>query len=216
MEIPSDWKLLSQGAEARVWKTTEQSIAKERFAKAYRHPTLDRRLTQQRSRAEARILEKCRAKGLKVPQVLRVEGNTLFLEYLEAPTVRTALEDKLDGGGDGVDELAQAMGTAIGRLHSHGMIHGDLTTSNMLLDTETGDLYLIDFGLAKNTQSAEERAVDLYVVERALQSTHPRLSDQFGATVLEAYAQTLGSDAKPTLQRLEQVRQRGRKRECFG
>lgn len=84
---------------------------------------------------------------------------------------------------------------------------------------------MIDFGLAKNTESAEERAVDLYVLERALISTHPTLPETFLETVMVAYEKAAsgavggGSNAakcQATLTRLEQVRQRGRKRECFG
>ena len=128
---------------------------------------------------------------------------------------------------------------------SHGIIHGDLTTSNILLRTcsSTGFynddsstpvnnsneicLVLIDFGLAKNSTSAEERAVDLYVLERALISTHPTLSlNLFWNLFMTAYREGHTSVAltahasekavQHTVARLEQVRQRGRKRECFG
>ena len=87
---------------------------------------------------------------------------------------------------------------------------------------------LIDFGLAKSTNSTDEQAVDLYVLERALQSTHPELEESFFATLLEAYSETTttttssssGANSKKpqqsTLQRLEQVQLRGRKQECFG
>lgn len=146
----------------------------------------------------------------------------------------------------GLDSIAKSMGKVVGDLHTLGLVHGDLTTANMMLlftSNETTaamdssateqeeqqppkyELALIDFGLAKSTYSTEEQAVDLYVLERALQSTHPELEDSFFATLLEAYSTTTttstsGSNSKKaqqsTLQRLEQVRLRGRKRECFG
>jgi TP53 regulating kinase-like protein len=79
---------------------------------------------------------------------------------------------------------------------------------------------LIDFGLSKSTTSVEEQAVDLYVLERALLSTHPDLPEHFFDKVLESYASVANKASEKvsqsTLQRLEQVRQRGRKRECFG
>lgn len=280
------WTLICQGAEARIWKVvasdasthpsseaashakvgiayatvgiTSIMICKERFRKTYRHPVIDERLTKQRCRMEARLLEKCLVKGLKVPKVLRVEGARIYLEYLDGPTVRDFLRDHLlsqlsfSSGHDTtsgdepataatttVQQLAHEMGSTIARLHTAGMVHGDLTTSNMMLiaannaDDRKEDvpqnlaITLIDFGLAKNTTSAEERAVDLYVLERALQSTHPTLPESFWETVLVAYA-AAAADGGPkssttkqyssetTLTRLEQVRQRGRKRECFG
>jgi TP53 regulating kinase-like protein len=246
-----DWSLISQGAEARIWKIPAGSsssfqvdaIAKERFPKSYRHPILDERLTKQRCRAESRILTKCLEKGgLDVPAVLRVEPPVLYLGFVEGKTLRDTLEELLDQSSD-VLELAKSMGDTVGKIHSLGIVHGDLTTSNIMMrrpsiekkhhEASTSDsartettattpessssrsIVLIDFGLAKNTTSAEERAVDLYVLERALLSTHPRLPENFWDTVILSY-KTLANKADATLTRLEQVRQRGRKRECFG
>jgi TP53 regulating kinase-like protein len=56
---------------------------------------------------------------------------------------------------------------------TEGVIHGDLTTSNMIY--KDGQIYLIDFGLSYVKNSIEDRAVDLYVLERAFISTHPQL-----------------------------------------
>lgn len=283
-----DWTLISQGAEARIWKIPPSSssgddepstndnkvtmIAKERFSKAYRHPQLDEKLTKSRCRAEGRILEKCRTHSNKqentaqgssnkidVPLVIRTEAPVLYLEFIEGMTIREYLEEHLlsAASGDGTNskntsnevrtaDLAKQIGSIIGTLHTIGCIHGDLTTSNMMLreppamlqeeeghpatkrakpndDTTasntssgTNKITLIDFGLAKNTTSAEERAVDLYVLERALTSTHPHLPPTFFETLLQAYKASLEHKADATLQRLEQVRLRGRKRECFG
>ncbi|CAB9515730.1 KEOPS complex subunit BUD32 [Seminavis robusta] len=243
-----DWTLISQGAEARIWKIpgTTVKVAKERFSKAYRHPTLDEKLTKSRCRAEGRILEKCRNPKdsnlvIDVPQVLRIEPPVLYLEFLEGLTVREYLEDHLllslkdDDDTEKASELhqlAQQIGSMVGKLHTLGCIHGDLTTSNMMLrgsqpqskraKTENDNnvskhkITLIDFGLAKNTTSAEERAVDLYVLERALTSTHPKLPQSFLETIMESYKLEPKKAAEATLQRLEQVRLRGRKRECFG
>ena len=286
-----DWTLISQGAEARIWKIPPSEdhfektlIAKERFSKSYRHPVLDEKLTKARCRAEGRILEKCYAHNttsntaqsnqkIGVPRVIRIEAPVLYLEYVEGMTVRTYVEEHLlvgtDSHSDAVDadatgpvsslsdgtlQLAKQIGSIVGTLHSIGCIHGDLTTSNMMLRPDPtlpatkrakpgtasahktindSDILLIDFGLAKNTTSAEERAVDLYVLERALTSTHPHLpAPAFFETVLEAYKTSLlqqlvsqendknkgksNKAVQATLSRLEQVRLRGRKRECFG
>lgn len=227
--VDERWRLISQGAEARVWKIPQgtcefifecDAIAKERFSKSYRHPVLDERLTKQRCRAEARILAKCRDKGkMDVPAVLRVEPPVLYLEYLPGKPLRHILEDLLHESSSKSQEivsvLAKEMGRIVGRLHNLGIVHGDLTTSNMMLKNDYRSIILIDFGLAKNTESAEERAVDLYVLERALSSTHPSLPDNFWKSTLAAYSAE-SNKADATLQRLEQVRQRGRKRECFG
>lgn len=57
------------------------------------------------------------------------------------------------------------------------MIHGDLTTSNMMLkpngatledsmkEESLGTLYMIDFGLSSCSHKVEDKAVDLYVLK---------------------------------------------------
>ena len=282
----SEWSLISQGAEARVWKLKTKTkisadassafaVCKERFLKAYRHPNLDSRLTKSRCRSEAKILEKCAKKTkIRVPKVIRVSPPSLYLEYLVGPSVKSYLRQQQNNGptkNSGCDDAAQAdsrniegnesiqqhsnkisekelayrMGELVGRLHNVGVVHGDLTTSNMMIVEKSNresdgalsfELALIDFGLSKSTVGSEEQAVDLYVLERALLSTHPDLAENFFDLVLEKYKFTTevqiiddndsmnGSKNKKkrktnnqtALQRLEQVRMRGRKRECFG
>ena len=93
-----------------------------------------------------------------------------------------------------IEDLMRSIGTILAQLHSTGIIHGDLTTSNMMLrltpNSPSGKQYeivsylylcwnqltgkvLIDFGLSSQAQYAENYAVDLYVLERAFASTHP-------------------------------------------
>ncbi|KAE9460688.1 hypothetical protein C3L33_07475, partial [Rhododendron williamsianum] len=152
MEIKADGKdgslvLLKQGAEARVFESTfvgRRSIVKERFSKKYRHPTLDSKLTIKRLNAEARCTTKARRLGV-TPALYAVDPilHTLTFELV-----------------------------AIGKLHDGGLIHGDLTTSNMLIRDNTNQLVLIDFGLSFTSTLPEDKAVDLYVLERALLSMH--------------------------------------------
>lgn len=165
------WTLITQGAEARVWKVppfgkNEYLICKERFSKSYRHPELDERLIKSRTRSEARVLEKCAKKSaIRVPKVVRVERNILYMEYLGGLTLKQFLRDTANSNNIKEVEykdLARNLGTLIARLHNLGVIHGDLTTSNILMEGQT--LVLIDFGLAKSTSSIEEQAVDLYVL----------------------------------------------------
>jgi TP53 regulating kinase and related kinases len=271
--VHEGWTLLSQGAEARVWKK-DRVVCKERFPKTYRHPILDEQLNKVRGRAEARLLQRCHERNIPVPTVQSVVGNCIYMtyidggvsvrEYLQSCCLRLHLVSVVErpdhsnssgtsNGNDDDDDqedsssalslerLAQNMGTLVAKLHYAGIIHGDLTTSNMMMISTKKEkihdtpICLIDFGLAKSHTSSEERAVDLYVLERALTSTHPDLPATFLNTLLQTYetyllaeqqqtaAATTATGVKQknhhqqsTLQRLEQVRQRGRKRECFG
>ena len=100
------------------------------------------------------------------------------------------------------------MGRIVLSVHEAGIIHGDLTTSNMIMNQKSA-IVLLDFGLSYFKDSAEDRAVDLYVLERAFKSTHPKYEDKFNVLLV-----SYGNEA--ALKKLEVVRQRGRKKVAFG
>ncbi|KAK1728737.1 tyrosine protein kinase [Colletotrichum acutatum] len=248
--------LITQGAEARLYHTTHLSsdrpaALKYRPPKPYRHPTLDARLTRSRILAEARVLAKCRREGCPVPALYALDevAGWLMLEWIPGAPVRVRINEWLgerrttaaipEGEGEtpegappkkdptGIKNLMRRMGTAIGQMHKIGIVHGDLTTSNMMLrppkssDTNDhddnpldGQVFIIDFGLASQSTSDEDRAVDLYVLERAFGSTHPRAEAYF-QDVLDAYRGSY-KQAPVTLKKLEDVRMRGRKRSMIG
>jgi TP53 regulating kinase-like protein len=240
-------QLITQGAEALLYKSTYllpsiPCALKHRPAKPYRHPILDARLTKHRILSEARVLAKCRRDGVPVPAVYALDaelkGGWIAMEWVEGEVVRVALNRwlkrrKVEGkslddkeGQEKVLRLMRMVGTAVGTMHSVGVVHGDLTTSNLMLrpttqeangsvgDTLDGEIVLIDFGLASQSTQDEDRAVDLYVLERAFGSTHPGTEELFGE-VLTAYGESF-KGAKGTLKKLEDVRMRGRKRSMLG
>lgn len=77
-----------------------------------------------------------------------------------------------------------------------------------------GTIYLIDFGLTTSSIQDEDKAVDLYVLERAFAATHPAAAPLF-EEVLRAY-ETSYKGGRAVLRRLEGVRGRGRKRSMLG
>lgn len=226
MEIKQDEKecshiLFKQGAEARVFESTflgRRSIVKERFSKKYRHPVLDAKLTLKRLNAEARCMTKARRLGVPTPALYAMDPllHSLTFEYVEGAAVKEVL---LTFGEHGVteeklDDLATQIGDAIGKLHDGGLIHGDLTTSNMLIKSGTNQLVLIDFGLSFTSTLPEDKAVDLYVLERALLSMHSSCGNVMDR-ILSAYRKS-SKQWSATLNKLAQVRQRGRKRTMVG
>ncbi|KAJ6953815.1 EKC/KEOPS complex subunit bud32-like isoform X2 [Populus alba x Populus x berolinensis] len=152
MEIDAEVKdsfliLIKQGAEARVFESSfvgRRSIVKERFSKKYRHPTLDSKLTNKRLNAEARCMTKARRLGVSTPVLYAVDPllHALTFEYVEGPSVKDIfLEFGLNGVvEERLDDIAMQIGDSIGKLHDGGLIHGDLTTSNMLIRTGTNQL----------------------------------------------------------------------------
>jgi TP53 regulating kinase and related kinases len=121
-----------------------------------------------------------------------------------------------------VRSILLAVGNEIGKLHISDIVHGDLTSSNIMLRNDSLEPVLIDFGLGSHSSLAEDKAVDLYVLERAISSTHPVNSQQYNEWLLEGYLQPSNSDRKArvktteVLRRLEDVRMRGRKRSMVG
>ncbi|KVI03915.1 EKC/KEOPS complex subunit TP53RK [Cynara cardunculus var. scolymus] len=213
--------LIKQGAEARVFESTfagRKSVVKERFSKKYRHPTLDSKLTLKRLNAEARCMTKARRLGVSTPVLYAVDpvSHTLTFEYVEGPSIKDIfLEFGLQGVvEERMDDIALQIGDTIGKLHDGGVIHGDLTTSNMLWRSGSNQLVLIDFGLSFVSTLPEDKAVDLYVLERALLSMHSSCGNVMDK-ILAAYRKS-SKQWSSTLNKLGQVRLRGRKRTMVG
>lgn len=213
--------LIKQGAEARIFESTfvgQRSIVKERFSKKYRHPTLDLKLTLRRLNAEARCMTKARRLGVATPVLYAVDSilHSLTFEYVQGPSVKDILLGFGFGGTDEkmMSDIAFQIGNAIGKLHDGGLIHGDLTTSNMLIQSDSNQLVLIDFGLSSTSTLPEDKAVDLYVLERALLSMHSSCGNVMDQ-ILAAYKKS-SKQWCSTLNKLAQVRQRGRKRTMVG
>lgn len=215
----SNWTLHFQGAESRVYFGTfkgKPAVKKERFVKTYRHPSLDEQLTRQRSRAEVRAInrlrEKCPELSEILPEILFDDKRSIIMSQVPGAVSCCQAISEGVSKGESVDWIFREIGRLVGRIHSIGVIHGDLTTSNILVN-EGKQLVPIDFGLSSSSTSAEDRAVDLYVLDRALQSTEVE-EDKFNLC-LETYATTL-EKSDIVLKRLEDVRARGRKRDMTG
>ncbi|KAI8904749.1 kinase-like domain-containing protein [Gorgonomyces haynaldii] len=202
---------LSQGAEARVFLLEwgqKRVVCKQRFKKKWRHPQLDEKITLKRVIQEARSLERCHLK-VRVPQLYLVDHveMALYMEYIDFPSLRTCIN------AENCVEIGKQIGKELAIIHGLGVIHGDLTTSNMLW--KDNQLVWIDFGLSYVSVLPEDKAVDIYVLERAITSTHPQEADQMLKTILDTY-ETEAKQGKEIIKRFQQVRMRGRKRTAFG
>ncbi|KAL6256149.1 hypothetical protein P5V15_012268 [Pogonomyrmex californicus] len=233
-----DSELIAQGAEARLYKGIylgKTCLMKERFVKNYRHPELDARLTKDRIKAEARAIIRAKSAGIATPALYLVdlERRSIYMEYMENGTILKDFIDKNISGKTNVDHLLDFIGRGLGmliaRLHSKHIIHGDLTTSNILLKKDSNDsLYsdqseaemqfiMIDFGLARVDSTLEDKAVDLYVLERSLLSAHSEVPTLF-ARIFHCYQQHYQNknQCDQILAKYKQVQERGRKRLMIG
>ena len=216
-----DLQLIEQGAEARIYSGTFQGrpcIVKERFTKAYRHPALDSKLRQRRTAQEVRSIMKCQKCGIATPSIFFVnyEDCKIYMENLHSYCTLRDVINRCQRPQDDVQlrEIAVAIGEMIARMHDVDIIHGDLTTSNLMLSSDTKKLKAIDFGLSSVSAMAEDKGVDLYVLERAFLSTHPNTDDLF-QLILETY-KSCSQRSKSVIAKLDAVRLRGRKRTMVG
>jgi N6-L-threonylcarbamoyladenine synthase/protein kinase Bud32 len=212
-EVPTDGTILGKGAEATITKMRYgeiESVEKIRIPKGYRHPLLESRLTSSRVRKEARMLSLMKDSGIRTPYLLEVdpENGRIVMELIEGPRLASVL-NVIDTTFQ-IDAL-EKMGNTLGTLHSNGMVHGDMTTSNFLItamDNGKIDLCLLDTSLSDRTDEIERMGVDLRLFFEVFSSTHPDLldlSDHFWKGYLESFPS--GNAAR---KKLDEINSRGR------
>ena len=191
-------KIIQQGAEAIILHEKDQ-IIKQRVSKGYRHPTLDKKLIKRRTKSEAKILDKV-SEIANAPKPILVTDDTITMPYIEGKKLSDNLET-LDW-----KSICKQIGKQIAKIHDNGLIHGDLTTSNMILDKEN-KLFFIDFGLGYHSEKIEDKAVDLHLIKQALEAKHFSIWKDAWKIIAKNYS---SEDKEPILKQLEKVESRGR------
>ncbi|PIY59862.1 Kae1-associated kinase Bud32 [Candidatus Woesearchaeota archaeon CG_4_10_14_0_8_um_filter_47_5] len=192
-------KVLYLGAESRISKEGS-TLFKERIPKGYRHPGLDKALRRMRTKSEASILARLEKMHFPAPRLLSVHDAQLSMDYLKGKRLVDVLEE------ENFQKLSLEIGRKVAVLHQHNIIHGDLTTSNMIL---VGEIYFIDFGLSFISAKPEDRAVDLHLLRQALESKHHTIWHECFEEVKRGYTGQYDK-ARDVLLRLEKVEARGR------
>ncbi|CAD5244274.1 Kae1-associated kinase Bud32 [Thermococcus camini] len=216
-------ELIKQGAEAKIYLVEfgeyfgadllpkERVIIKHRIPKRYRIREIDEKLRKERTVREARVLHRAKEFGVNCPHVYEVNlrDMVIAMEFIDGKRLKEHLEEVP------VEErlsLCREIGRQVGKLHEAGIVHGDLTTSNMIL--RGGRIYLIDFGLADFDPTLEAQGVDLHLLKRAMESTHYTWFEEGFEAVLEGYAEVRGEErAGEIREKIEEIESRGRYRE---
>ena len=193
--------MIAQGAEAKLF-LEDGRILKERFRKTYRIKEIDNKLRAFRTRREAKVLQKLAAINFPAPKLINSdEKENLVIEKIEGKLIKDVLEKNYE-------ELAIEIGKKVAMLHNNLIIHGDLTTSNMILSNE---VYFIDFGLSFFSEKPEDKAVDLHLLKEALESKHYKMWKECFEIIISSYKKE-AKKSPETLKRLEAVEKRGRYR----
>jgi TP53 regulating kinase-like protein len=204
--------LLKKGAEASLFLKSwhgRRVIVKARFPKRYRPTELDAKIRGYRTTHEPQLMHEAKKAGVHTPTIFLVDvkNSTITMEFVEGKQVKQVLsivplkEQQ---------ELCVKIGVLIGKMHRHGVVHGDLTTSNMILSGE-GKIFLVDFGLGEKNIELEAKGVDLHLMKRALQSTHYQFAEDCFRHVMKGYSEVLGvEEAEKVCEKIREIERRGR------
>lgn len=191
-KIPKD-KI--QCAEAIV-EIYDDFVIKRRISKSYRASELDNQIRVSRTKTEAKIISEARKCGVSTPIIYDISDYEITMEYIQGQSLKHVIDGK----------TCVKVGEMVGALHNHGIVHGDLTTSNMILNGEK--IFLIDFGLSYFDNSVEARGVDVHVLFQTFKSTHDNskeLTEAFKIGYKNAF-----SKASEVLKRVDEIEKRGR------
>lgn len=203
-------QIICRGAESIIylgeWEG-QKVLVKERIKKGYRIEQIDEELRKKRTKKETKLLTEARKCGVPTPKILQAAKDKIIMQYIDGKRVKELLQtaDKKT-----VERVCFEIGRLVGKLHAADIVHGDLTTSNMILqDKIQGKIYFIDFGLGEFSRRIEDKAVDLNLLLEALRSTHFKILKSCWQNIVKGYKQEC-KDAEQVLKKIEEIKRRAR------
>jgi len=203
-------RLVYRGAEADIFSgewSGERAVFKFRKPLPYRLPVLDAEIRGQRTIHEAQLLHDSKSAGVLSPFLYYAspKESLIVMEEIEGPRLRSVLKSAGSYSGN----VSCSFGSAVARLHAAGIMHGDLTTSNVIVND--AGVYLIDFGLAIRSLRIEDHAVDLRVIKETLVGAHSDCADIVMKRFLDGYSSVVGEKrTKDVTRKLAEIERRGR------
>ncbi|MBR9704899.1 Kae1-associated serine/threonine protein kinase [Candidatus Pacearchaeota archaeon] len=193
-------KIIGIGAEAIITLKDNQ-VTKNRVKKSYRILQLDNKLRKKRTKSETKIIEKLK-NIIPVPKIIKSNNlDIIDMQYIKGKKLSDNLES-LD-----YKKILKQISNNISIMHDQDIIHGDLTTSNMIYQEDENKVYFIDFGLAFHSYKIEDKAVDLHLLKQALDSKHYKIADTAIKIILNNYK---AKQSKQILERIKAIEKRGR------
>jgi Kae1-associated kinase Bud32 len=196
-------QIVYRGAESTIY-LADGNIVKERVKKSYRILEIDERLRKERTKKEVKLLADSRAIGVMTPKILHVDRNSITMEYIKGKRVKELLDTSSKAS---IMEICREIGMLVGRLHANNIVHGDLTTSNMISSGK--DIYFIDFSLGNNSKRLEDKGVDMKLLREAMESTHFKILRICWDNILKGYKEEY-SDADKVLWKVDEIERRAR------
>lgn len=199
-------KIIQQGAEATIY-LDKNKIVKQRNSKSYRSQILDKKIIKTRTKSETNILKKAsKIISVPVPEESKKE-NEIIMSYINGKKLSQEL-DKFSLSEQ--KQIMKLVGKSISKLHKEGIIHGDLTTSNMIYKDKK--IYFIDFGLGFQNGKYEDKGVDIHLLKQALEAKHFKNWETLFNEFKKAYSELNPQEAKKVFEKLNSIEKRGRYR----
>jgi len=198
-------KIIKHGAEAILY-LQDNHLVKERVKKNYRLKEIDEKLRKLRTRKETKLLNEAKRVGVETPKIFSVDENNfkIIMDFIEGKRLKEFLNET---NNENRKKVAEELGKKVGLLHKNGIVHGDLTTSNMILKDDK--IFFIDFGLGEFSNRIENQATDLSVLKEAFKSTHFKYLDLLWESFIKGYKQT-NDNFNKVLGTLNDIEKRGR------
>lgn len=201
LKLPDN--LIAKGAESDIIKSSylgRNAVLKSRIPKAYRIAEIDSKIRKSRTKLEAKLLSDVKKAGVTAPVLYDVdlENKSILMEAIEGKMLKEVIDDS----------LAYKIGVEIAKIHSLDIIHGDITTSNIML--RDGKLVFLDFGLGRHSDLFEDKAVDLLVLKKSLQSIDSTTASKYFDDVLDGYADSYGENKDKIIKKIKEIESRGR------
>lgn len=204
--------LIRKGAEANLYLADwhgRRVVLKKRLPKEYRPVKLDEQIRTYRTVHESQLMHEAKEAGVPTPKIflIDVKNTTIIMEFIEGKQIKLLLNDLSE-----IERrnLCFGIGQLIAKLHKKGVIHGDLTTSNMIMNAH-GKVFFVDFGLGEKSEELEARGVDLHLMKRALESTHYQFAESCYKSVIDGYGSLLSSkELQNILEKIKEIERRGR------
>jgi N6-L-threonylcarbamoyladenine synthase/protein kinase Bud32 len=186
LKLPSD--MLEKGAEANIYPGEwmgHEVLMKERISKSYRIEEIDHRLRKRRTKGEAKLLHMAKTCGVTTPLLYDIDkdNKTITMEFIKGKPVKDVFNES---NLSKIKPICKKIGEKVARLHGCGIIHGDLTSSNLLLKDD--EIVFIDFGLGKISNLVEDKGTDLLVFKKALTGIHYNIAEDCFQSILEGYS----------------------------
>lgn len=204
-------ELIARGAESIILKVerwNQPFVLKWRQSKPYLLADIDIQLRKTRTSRECKMLSVARSLGVRTPAIYAIDMNdfTILMDYIDGTQLKQVVNELSENQ---LGKFCTEFGQSIAMLHRGDVVHGDPTTSNVLIDSRSR-LWLVDFGLSEMNATVEMKGVDLHLIHRALETTHWDLQEFMLDATINGYSQIMGKDSDDILTRMKEIRERGR------